>query len=128
MQFPSTASVLQIAAICPLSNATVERFFSKLRHVATRLKKYGDDNIITLLFVGLECERDDNGIPERVMRSYVEAFLSKRRRNNYCTFETYLHCRDAIRHWRSGQKGERVNASTQCDPATIAASANVLIY
>ena len=33
VRFPNTASVLQIAAICPLPNATVERFFSKLRQV-----------------------------------------------------------------------------------------------
>lgn len=130
VQHPATSAFLQIAAVLPLSNASVERFFSKLRHVATRLRKYTDDNIATILFVGLECERDANGIPEQTLKKYIELFLSSNRKNAYCHLPRYLKCRDAVLHWRQTSllRAETASIGTQVDPSDIAATTMQLVF
>ena len=102
-KFPATANVLEMGAVLPLTSASVERLFSKLRLVSTRLRDLSDDNLAQLLFLCVEGDWGPTGIPTDTMEAYLALWQSKPRRNVYATFDEYKGCRDAVMYWRSAE-------------------------
>ena len=53
--FPNIVFLLEVAIICPISNATVERLFSFLKLVKTKIRnQLGDSNLDKLLRIQTE--------------------------------------------------------------------------
>ena len=69
--FPNILKLLEMAIISPIGNATVERLFSFLKLVKTRLRNcLGDGTLDKLLRIKLECteELEENDLEELVDR------------------------------------------------------------
>ena len=73
--FPNVLYLLEAAVICPISNATVERLFSKLRLVKTDLRnQLGDRMLDLLLRIKMELTEDLN---ESDLETLVNLFKSQ---------------------------------------------------
>ena len=69
--FPNILVLLEMAVICPVGNATVERLFSYLKLVKSRLRNnLGDQTLDSLLRIKIECkdELEDEDLEELVDR------------------------------------------------------------
>ena len=71
LTYPATCKLLQLASVLPLGTASVERLFSKLRLVFTRLRQLRSESLATVLFVGVECREYSQGIPEATLARYL---------------------------------------------------------
>lgn len=123
---PWTARVMQLAAVLPLTSSSVERLFSKLRLVSTRLRKLDDDSTNNVLFLGVEGAWEEGvGIPPDVLEKYIIRFLSRNdRAEKYATLREYLACRDVVMHWRDREcmAAFKRDAATQVTPDDISFS------
>ena len=67
--YPNMLVLLEMAILCPIGNATVERLFSLLKIVKTKLRNLlGDGTLDSLLRVKMECkeELEDHHLEEAV--------------------------------------------------------------
>ena len=100
--FPATARLLALVAILPLSSASAERLFSKMRLVGTRLRGLDEANLAQILFLGVEAPWDDGGIPVQAASEYVEAKSTKsdERKLPYVQLATLMDCIRVCTQWR----------------------------
>ena len=76
--FPNILILLEMAIICPISNATAERLFSFLKLVKTKLRnRLGDGTLDKLLRIKIESkeELEDHDLKELVECGSVQIFL-----------------------------------------------------
>eukprot|EP00756_Hemistasia_phaeocysticola_P003750 Hpha_TRINITY_DN12434_c0_g1::TRINITY_DN12434_c0_g1_i2::g.42641::m.42641 len=117
---------MKLAAVLPLTSASVEKLFSKLRLVATRLRcNLQDDSKDNLLFLAVEGAWDPAvGIPVDVLSKYVTKFIARKNRDTrYASFAEYVACRDAVMHLRGCATGRALvstrSVATQVSPLDI---------
>ena len=75
-QVPNILILLEISIICPVGNATVERLFSFLKLVKTRMRSLLGDNVLdSLLRIKMECkeklEDEDLEVLVDMFKDYV---------------------------------------------------------
>ena len=69
--FPECSKLLLFLLLFPLSTACVERLFSKMKLVQTRLRNYlAQSTLENLLFIATECPAD--GFSDEVFDSFVD--------------------------------------------------------
>lgn len=107
VKFPATSKYLAVISILPLSSASCERLFSKMRLISNRLRTLMPENMAQLLFLGVEGAWDEGrGIPFDVCRQYLERFIeakgikSGERKLPFATMERYMACVDTVLRWR----------------------------
>ena len=69
--FPNVLNLLEIAILCPVGNSTVERLFSFLKIIKTKLRNHlGDGTLDSLLRIKVECKEvlEDHDLEELVDR------------------------------------------------------------
>jgi len=111
-QFPATSKLLELISVLPLSTASVERLFSKVRLVRTRLRScMSDEKLNQILLVMTEATFDEQGIPVDTLHKYMKKFLEKPRQNQYASLDEYIKFRDCALTWRRRQHVK--NCSTQ---------------
>lgn len=103
IRFPYTRRLLQIALVLPLSNASVERLFSRLKLVHTRLRgKLDPKNMVALIRIAISGQYDDiDGLPPELLKQYFADYITQERRNTFATFKEYSDAKEAICYWRS---------------------------
>ena len=102
ISFPYHTRLLKIGVILPLGTACVERSFSKLKLIKTRLRaSLHEQHLDALLMLALELPFDSvSGIPDPILAEIVEGFRKERqdpdcvgdarhRQNRFATFDHY---------------------------------------
>eukprot|EP01063_Lacrimia_lanifica_P021901 TRINITY_DN2954_c2_g1_i1.p1 TRINITY_DN2954_c2_g1~~TRINITY_DN2954_c2_g1_i1.p1 ORF type:complete len:335 (+),score=58.62 TRINITY_DN2954_c2_g1_i1:1159-2163(+) len=101
---PEWTSLLSIALLLPLSNATTERLFSKLKILKTRLRANMLDSTLEDSFViNVEVDFTDlNGIQDKeVIKQVVSAFITgPDRKHSFAAYEGLQEAREWVAAWR----------------------------
>ena len=126
--YPACAQVLAMTSIMPISTASAERLFSKMRLVDTRLRQLSDEKMCQLVFLGVEAPWDDGGIPLSACSAYVDAYLQKPRRVKYVEMGRFMDCIHTVRLWRerwNADNTRRVSVLVQTDASAPMPIANI---
>ncbi len=139
LAFPRTCQLLQVAVIFPLGTASVERLFSKLKLIKTRLRAglFGQ-TLDELLMIAIELPWDPrSGLPTDLMEQLVESFRTAKaslsiispsssaqesspqpspgdmrfRLNKFLSFRDYSR----VRNWAVGRRQGKFKIDTQTE-------------
>lgn len=122
VMYPNVTALLEFAAVLPMGTAAVERVFSLMKRVKTRLRSTMFDETLEDVFnVNLTFGNDTmSGLPDEVMREVVEAYRSgiddsgggTRRKAHFASYDTYVAARNLV----LARRGRTFrNASTQTE-------------
>ena len=120
VEFPALCKLLQLALVLPLTSASVERLFSKMRLVCSRLRSMSDETLLRMMFLGVEGGWGPTGIPKEVLSLYVEEYRKSPRVHDLCSLDQWMLCRDAVMHWRETSRGR---APQTCGTQTMTPAA-----
>eukprot|EP01061_Rhynchopus_euleeides_P004007 TRINITY_DN1332_c2_g1_i11.p1 TRINITY_DN1332_c2_g1~~TRINITY_DN1332_c2_g1_i11.p1 ORF type:complete len:978 (-),score=164.62 TRINITY_DN1332_c2_g1_i11:63-2996(-) len=100
-EFPESANLLSIAAALPVGTSSVERTFSKLNLVKTKIRRtLHDDTTSNIMLVAFEAEHSNtDGVPVADMEAYLREYSSSDRRLEFDWAE-YRRVTDDIRTLR----------------------------
>ena len=109
MQFPQTTDLCWIIGTLAMSTCSVERVFSILKLLKTRLRKQLHDStlndIMTLSYFSGYTR--DKGISPSFMRAFYEAWTTADRKLDFCTWDRYVQVQERIAAMRTHLKNDR---------------------
>jgi hypothetical protein len=112
--FPETAHLLSIVSVLPMGTATVERLFSFMKLIKTRLRKQLKDATLSdIIMLAMNAKYSvSHGFPVHLLKKFVDDWNGLEHKIHFASMDEYLQARDSIGAMRQYLlKNRRVLAS-----------------